>query len=88
MKVLVLYRPNSEYGRVVEDFIHEFQHRYDGTSLEVLNIDSRDGIAVADLYDIMEYPAILVLQSDGRLQKSWLGGSLPLMNEVFGYASA
>ena len=29
--------------------------------LEVLNIDTRDGSATASLYDVMQYPAILVL---------------------------
>lgn len=85
MKVLVLYRPQSEHGRVVEDFIREFQRRFNGYRLEVLNIDSRDGSATASLYDVMQHPAILVLQDDGYLQKSWIGGQMPLMDEVFAY---
>lgn len=88
MKVLVLYRPNSEHGRVIEDFIREFKQRYAEARLEVLNIDSRDGSATASLYDIMQYPAILVLQNDGYLQKSWIGDEIPLMDEVFSYARA
>lgn len=88
MKVLVLYRPNSEHGRLVEEFIHDFQARHEGERLEVLNIDSRDGSAMASLYDVMRYPAILVLQTDGYLQKSWEGDELPLMDEVVAYAHA
>ncbi len=65
MKVLVLYRPNSEHGRTVEEFIHDFQQRHAEERLEVLNIDSRDGSAMASLYDIMQYPAVLVVQEDG-----------------------
>ncbi|HYH36371.1 MAG TPA: hypothetical protein VD706_02630 [Candidatus Saccharimonadales bacterium] len=86
MKVLVLYRPNSEHGRLVEEFIHEFQVRHRDARLEVLNIDTRDGSATASLYDVMQYPAILVLQTDGYVQKIWEGGQLPLMDEVVSYA--
>lgn len=88
MKVLILYRPNSEYGRQVEEFIHDFQTRHQSEHLEVLNIDTRDGSATAALYDIVEYPAILVLQGDGGVQKIWQGGTLPLMDEVVAYATA
>ena len=86
MRVLVLYRPNSEHGRIIEEFIHEFKQRYAEAHLEVLNIDSRDGSATASLYDVVQYPAILVLQDDGYLRKSWVGERVPLMDEVFAHA--
>lgn len=88
MKVLVLYRPNSEHGRTVEEFIHDFQQRHAEERMEILNVDSRDGSAMASLYDVMQYPAILVTQDDGYLQRSWQGDSLPLMDEVAAYARA
>ncbi len=88
MKVLVLYRPRSEHGREVEEFIHDFQSRHRDERLEVLNIDTRDGSATASLYDVMQYPAILVVQGDGYLQKMWEGDRLPLMDEVASYAHA
>lgn len=88
MKVLVLYRPNSEHGRVVDEFIRNFQSQHQNSRLEVLSVDSREGSATASLYDIMSYPAILVLQTDGMLQKSWEGDSLPLVDEVAGYVAA
>lgn len=88
MKILILYRPESEHGRQVEEFIHEFQRRHGQRHMEILNIDSRDGIATATLYDVMQYPAILVIQDDGIIQKVWEGNSLPLMDEVASYASA
>jgi hypothetical protein len=56
--------------------------------LEVLNIDTREGSATATLYDIMQYPAILVLHTDGYVQKIWQGDSLPLMDEVAAYVTA
>jgi 3-deoxy-D-manno-octulosonic acid (KDO) 8-phosphate synthase len=86
MKVLILYRPNSEHGRLIEDFIHEYQQRHESDRLEVLSLDTREGSATATLYDVMQYPAILVLQTDGYVQKIWQGDSLPLMDEVASYA--
>ncbi|MGC1176656.1 MAG: hypothetical protein WA843_01180 [Candidatus Saccharimonadales bacterium] len=88
MKVLVLYRPNSEHGRLVEEFMRDFRSRYPDTRLEVLNLDSREGSATATLYDIMQYPAILALQNDGAVQKVWQGDVLPLMDEVLAYTHA
>jgi hypothetical protein len=86
MKVLVLYRPNSEHGRLIEEFIYDYQSRH-SDRLEILNIDTREGSAMATLYDVVQYPAILVLQNDGYLYKSWQGDQLPLMDEVASYAA-
>ena len=84
MKVIIIYRPNSEHGRLVDEFIHEFNARSEGLHrLEVVNIDSREGDALANLYGLVQYPAVLVVQTDGSLQKSWEGGEmLPLVNEA------
>jgi hypothetical protein len=84
MKVLILYRPNSEHGRLVEDFVRDFKSNHP-SRLEVLDIDSRDGSATASLYDIMQYPAIMVLRDDGSVLKSWEGDSMPVMNDLAYY---
>lgn len=86
MRVLVLYRSNSEHGRLVEEFVHEFQNRHDSDKIELLNVDTREGSATATLYDVVQYPAVMVLQSDGSLQRSWIGETLPLIDEVIAYA--
>lgn len=85
MKVLVLYRPDSEHGRQIEDFIRDFKNRHEDGKLEVLNVDSREGNAMASLYDVMTYPAILALRIDGSVLKMWEGGDLPLMDEIAYY---
>lgn len=86
MKVVVLYRPDSEHGRAVEDFMRDYQMRYGPTKFEVMNIDGREGGAMASLYDVQQYPAILAMREDGQLLHSWEGGEMPLMDEVAGYA--
>lgn len=68
--------------------MRDYQERNASARLEILDIDSRDGSAVASLYDVMEYPAILALRNDGSLLKSWGGESLPLMDEVAYYTYA
>lgn len=85
MKVLILYRPNSEHGRAVESFIHDYKARHEEGRLEVLNADSRDGAAMASLYDVMQYPTILALRDDGSVLHTWEGETLPLMDEVAYY---
>lgn len=85
MKVLILYRSRSEEARDVEAFIHDFKSRHETGRIEVLDVDSRDGIAMATLYDVMRYPSILALRDDGSVLKSWEGDELPLMNEVAYY---
>lgn len=87
MKVLVLYRPNSEFALSVETFIRDFkyQHEADADKIEVIDVDSRDGVATSGLYEIMEYPAILAISDDGQMIKSWVGSELPLMDELAGY---
>lgn len=86
MKLVILYRPNSEHARVVEDFMRDFE-RQAGSSArtEVLNLDTREGAATASLYDVVQYPGLLVTTDDGQMVRSWEGNMLPLMNEVASY---
>lgn len=88
MKLVVLYRPDSEYSRIVETFVHDYKRRHGDSKLELLNIDSRDGNAMASLYDVMQNPAILALRDDGMVLNAWEGPKLPLMDEVAAYAYA
>jgi len=87
VKVLVLYRPDSEFSRNVEDFLRDLRqvHSLNEKQLEVLNYDSRDGSAMASLYDIMTQPAIVIVNDDGSYIKHWEGDRLPLQQEVTGY---
>ncbi|HPR09727.1 hypothetical protein KDA06_04390 [Candidatus Saccharibacteria bacterium] len=86
MKILVLYRPNSEHARGVESFLHDLQkqHYIQPRNLKTLNMDSREGISTASIYDIMAFPAILVTADNGQYMKHW-EGNLPLMSEVMSY---
>ncbi|HEY1644766.1 MAG TPA: hypothetical protein VGF75_00070 [Candidatus Saccharimonadales bacterium] len=88
MKALVLYRPDSDHGRMIEEFISSLKSTGFSGKLETVNVDTREGISTATLYDITRYPAILVLRDDGVLQQAWEGQELPLINEVEAYFNA
>lgn len=87
MKVLFLYRPNSEHARTVEDFARDFSRSHGDARIELVSVDTRDGVSTATLYDIVQYPALLALTNDGQLLKEWQGEALPLMNELAYYTT-
>lgn len=85
--MLILYRPNSEHETDVESFVRDFQRRYEaGRKVELVSINTREGASMAILYDVVAYPAILVLGDDGSLVNFWQGLPLPLMDDVAGFA--
>ena len=89
MKVLILYRPNSDHGRSVEEFMDALKRRNDRIKIESVNIDSREGSAIASIHDIMQYPAVMVTQDNGSVHKIWMGSEVPpLLDEVIAYATA
>jgi hypothetical protein len=87
MRVIVFYRPNSEHARQVEDYVADFGRFHPGEHIELLNVDSIDGSHYAELYGVMEYPAIIAAAGDGAMQQMWQGvDKLPLMNDLAYYA--
>jgi hypothetical protein len=87
MKVVVLYRPNSEHARTVDEFLKGLRevHNVDERHLQVQDYDSREGSSTASIYDVMTQPAILIVNDDGSYVKHWEGSQLPLLEEVAGY---
>lgn len=84
MKVVVLYQTNSERERSVLEFEREYNRRTNRT-LSLVDVNTRDGAALASLYDIMQYPCVLALANDGQVLQMWDGEHLPLINEVTYY---
>lgn len=80
----VIYRPNSEHSRIVEEYMHDYLRRT-GAELEYVNPDDRDGQSLCRAYDIVEYPTIIALSDDGQVQNSWRGLPLPTINELSYY---
>jgi hypothetical protein len=86
MKVIVLYRPNSEQEGKAKDLARDYK-QLKNRDLELVSLDTVEGDDMAKLYDITQYPAIVALKEDGQLQKLWQGESWPQMNELDYYAA-
>jgi hypothetical protein len=85
MKVTILYREKSEHRMATENFLRDLE-KETTVKAKVLDADSREGVGFAELYGIMAYPAIVVTQDDGQLQRMWADGRLPIPSEVAGEA--
>ena len=87
MRVVIIYRPNSENARQVEEYIADFNRFHPGENLETFDIDSIEGINLAQIYGVVEHPVLLAINNDGQMQQMWQGISrLPLMNDLAYYA--
>jgi len=84
MRTVVVYKDESEYAREVTDFLRDFT-RQTGHELETLDPDTPEGDDFCRAYDIVEYPSIIALSDDGRLQNLWRGTPLPTISEVSFY---
>ncbi len=80
----MLYRPNSEGSRVIEEYARDFE-RTRGKTIKLISLNTREGAAIASLYDMMHNPGLMVLRDDGQVIADWQGKQLPLFNEVAGY---
>lgn len=86
MRVVVLTKTQTDYARSVETFLEDFA-RQTGRTLEVLDPDTPLGDQFARSYDIVEYPTIVAISSDGQVQNMWRGTALPTISEVSYYAT-
>ena len=81
MKIVALYHPNTEFAKMVEDYIRDYE-RKSGFTIDLISLETTDGANMAKLYDIVRYPALLALREDAQLIQSWQGEILPLMSEL------
>lgn len=84
MRVMVIYKDNTDHAREVIDYMRDFEAQT-GHTLEVIDPDTPDGAQFCRTYDIVEYPSVLATSDDGVLQHLWRGRPLPLINEVSYY---
>lgn len=87
MRIVILYHPNSEFAGKVEDFRRDFEAKYSDKKVELVSLETVQGADMAKLYDVTQYPAILVLSGEGHLQKFWQDQPFPLIDEIAAYAT-
>jgi hypothetical protein len=81
MKMVMLYHPVSGHARLVEGYARDFE-RIHHLKPELASLETPEGANIAKVYDVVQYPAIIVTQDDGAHMKQWEGEKLPLMDEV------
>jgi hypothetical protein len=84
MKLVALYHPKSDHGGVVMDYAKEFEN-HKKKPLELVSLETIEGADMANIYDVTQYPAFLVIRDDGSLLRLWQGTTLPLMDELSYY---
>lgn len=84
MKVAVLYRSQSEQERKVLEFEHDYNRRT-GRDISMYDVNTLEGSALAELYDIVQYPAVIAIDGQGQMLQLWQGEQLPLINDVMYY---
>lgn len=84
MKVIVVYRDNTDYARTVTDYLRDFE-RQTGKILEVLDPDTAEGADFCRTYDVVEYPSLVAVSDDSQIQNLWRGIPLPTITEVSYY---
>lgn len=84
MRLLIVYRDESEQARSVVDYLRDFK-RQTGHDLETLDPDTAEGAEFCGVYDIVEYPTMLAISDDGQLQNMWQGLPLPTISEASYY---
>lgn len=87
MKICILYHPNSEFAGLSEDFKRDFEIRHPGQNIELVSLETVEGANIARLYDVVRYPAILVIAEGGGLQKLWQDRPWPPFDEVAAYVT-
>ena len=84
MRVVVVWRDNTDYARSVIDWLHDCERRVSAAP-ESLSPDEPEGESLCRAYDIVEYPTILAMNDDGRLLQMWRGKDLPRIDDVSYY---
>jgi len=85
MKLHLLYVPDTPADRELTYLQRQLTERR--IDSELLDADSRSGIAFAELYDVMARPAVVATTDDGNLMQKW-EGRLPSLDEVSYYVKA
>lgn len=81
MRVVCVWRRESDYGRMVEEWLRDFERRT-GKEIESLDPDTSEGESFCRTYDVVEYPAIVAVGDDGAVLAIWRGQMLPRFDEV------
>ena len=81
MIAYVLYNKDTAAERVATDLLERLKREQ--LEAELLDADSARGIQLAEHYDVMGRPAVLLLREDGSPVQIWQGeDGLPMPSDV------
>lgn len=81
MRVVCVWKRETDYGREMEDWLADFEH-ITGKELESLDPETVEGESFVGAYDIVEFPTIVALGDFGKVQEMWKGMPLPRIDDV------
>ena len=81
MKALVFYRKSDTNRLKLEMNELKKNLAISHITSQDIDADSPAGAGMAEAYDIMSFPAVLLMREDGVAQKVWQG-TLPSNNEI------
>ena len=84
MRVVIIWRDESDYGRAVTEWLHDCERRI-GVAPESVSPDEPEGESLCKSYDIVEYPSMVALDNEGKMIQMWRGRDLPRIDDVSYY---
>lgn len=84
MRLLVIYKNNTDYTREVTSYLRDFEHQT-GHKIEEVNPDTPEGIHFCQTYGIVQYPTVISLTDNGIMQQTWPGLPMPTIMEISFY---
>lgn len=89
MKTTIIWNEQTDYASEVRQWLRDFEHDTGrGNEIKHLDPESEEGSDFAKLYDILQFPAIVVTDNDGRMIQMWKGKPLPQIEQVAYWMSA
>ena len=76
----LLYNRDTTGQRTAEDLAKRIE--LEDVETELVDADSPRGIQLAENYDVMDRPAVLLVKEDGAIMQVWQGDQLPPPTDV------
>ena len=78
MRVVVVYKYESDHAREVLDYLRDFS-RQTGHTIEEIDPDTPDGADFCRTYDIVEYPTMLALSDSSSKASKRMSSTSPML---------
>ena len=85
MRVVIIWREESDYARTIIEWLHDCERRV-GKAPESYDPDEGAGESLCHAYDVVEYPTMLAIDDDGQVLQEWRGvEAMPRIDDVSYY---